>query len=74
MRSSSNSSSRLHHVVDYSERKLFIVFFVFMVALIVDNSFSINADIFRDQIVSFLGIALFVAIAAVHAFAQFFVL
>ena len=31
MRSSSNSSSRLHHVIDYSERKLFIIFFVFMV-------------------------------------------
>jgi hypothetical protein len=74
MRSSSNSSSRLHHVVAYSERKLFIVFFVFMVALIVDNSFSINADIFRDQIVSFWGIILFITIAVVYAFGQFFIL
>ena len=58
----------------YSERKLFIVFFVLMVALIVDNSFSINADILRDQIVSFWGVVLFVAIFAVYAFGQFFIL
>jgi hypothetical protein len=45
-----------------------------MVALIVDNSFSINADIFRDQIVSFWGIVLFIAIAAVYALGQFFIL
>jgi hypothetical protein len=50
------------------------VFFVLMVALIVDNSFSINADILGDQVVSFWGIVLFVAIAAVYAFAQFFIL
>ncbi len=72
---SSSSNSRIHHIVNYySERKSFIVFFVLMVALIVDNSFSINADILRDQIVSFWGIVLFVAIAAVYAFAQFFIL
>jgi hypothetical protein len=45
-----------------------------MVALIVDNSFSINADILRDQVVSFWGIVPFVARAAVYAFAQFFIL
>jgi hypothetical protein len=74
MRSSNSNSSR-HHVVNYySERKLFIVFFVLMVALIVDNSFSINADILRDQIVSFWGVVLFVAIFAVYAFGQFFIL
>ncbi len=72
---SSSSNSRIHHLVNYySERKLFIVFFVLMVALIVDNSFSINADILRDQIVSFWGVLLFVAIFAVYAFAQFFIL
>jgi hypothetical protein len=69
-----NSDSRIHHLVNYGERKLFIVFSVLMVALIVDNSFSINADIFRDQIISFWGIALFVAIFAVYAFGQFFIL
>jgi hypothetical protein len=73
MRSSSNS--HVHHVVNYySERIFFIVFFVLMVALIVDNSFSINADILRDQIVSFWGVVLFVAIFAVYAFGQFFIL
>jgi hypothetical protein len=45
-----------------------------MVALIVDNSFSINADILRGQIVSFWGVVLFVAIFAVYAFAQFFII
>ena len=75
LKSSSNSNSRLHHIVNYySERKLFVVFFVLMVALIVDNSFSINADIFRDQIVSFWGVVLFVAIFAVYAFGLFFIL
>jgi hypothetical protein len=72
---SSSGNSHIHHVVNYySERKLFIVFFVLMVALIVDNSFSINADILRDQIVSFWGVVLFVAIFAVYAFGQFFIL
>ncbi len=71
---SSSSNSHIHHVVNYGERKLFIVFFVLMVALIVDNSFSINADIFRDQIVSFWGVVLFVAIFGVYAFGQFFIL
>jgi hypothetical protein len=71
---SSSSNSHIHHVVNYGERKLFIVFFVLMVALIVDNSFSINADILRDQIVSFWGIVLFVAIFAVYAFGQYFIL
>jgi hypothetical protein len=71
----SGSNSRIHHIVNYySERKLFIVFFVLMVALVVDNSFSINADIFRDQIVSFWGVVLFIAIAVVYAFGQFFIL
>jgi hypothetical protein len=45
-----------------------------MVALVVDNSFSINADIFRDQIVSFWGVVLFVAIFGIYAFGQFFIL
>jgi hypothetical protein len=75
MRSSSSSNSRIHHVVNYySERKLFIVFFVFMVALIVDSSFHSVADMIRDQIVSFWGVVLFVAIAVVYAFGQFFIL
>ena len=74
MRISSNSS-RIHHVLNYySERKLFIMFFVLMVALIVDNSFSINADILRDQIVSFWGVVLFFAIFAVYGFGQYFIL
>jgi hypothetical protein len=75
MRSSSSSNSRIHHVVNYySERKLFIVFFVLMVALIVDSSFLSVADMIRDHIVSFWGVALFAAIFAVYVFGQFFIL
>jgi hypothetical protein len=72
---SSSSNSRIHHIVNYyNERKLFIVFFVLMVALIVDNSFHSVADMVRDQIVSFWGVVLFVAIFVVYAFGQFFIL
>jgi hypothetical protein len=75
MRSSSSSNSRIHHVVNYySESKLFIVFFVLMVALIVDSSFLSVADMIRDHIVSFWGVALFAAIFAVYVFGQFFIL
>ncbi len=73
MRSSSNNS-RIHHVVNYSERKLFIVFFVMMAALIVENSISQVSDKVTDQIGSFWGLALFVTIAAVYAVGQFFML
>ncbi len=45
-----------------------------MVALIVDSSFHSVADMIRDQIVSFWGITLFVAIFVVYAFGQFFIL
>jgi hypothetical protein len=45
-----------------------------MVALIAENSFSQVADIVRDQIVSFWGVVLFVAISVVYAFGQFFIL
>jgi hypothetical protein len=45
-----------------------------MAALVVENSFSQVSDIVTDQIVSFWGLALFVAIAAVYAVGQFFML
>ncbi|HZB80954.1 MAG TPA: hypothetical protein VE264_06735 [Nitrososphaera sp.] len=45
-----------------------------MVALIAENSFSQVADIVRDQIISFWGVVLFVAISVVYAFGQFFIL
>jgi hypothetical protein len=66
--------SRIYHVLNYTDRKLFIVFFVLMVALIAENSFSQVADIVRDQIVSFWGVVLFVATSVVYAFGQFFIL
>jgi hypothetical protein len=45
-----------------------------MVALVAENSFSQVADIVRDQIVSFWGVVLFVAVCVVYAFGQFFIL
>jgi hypothetical protein len=74
VRGGSRSNSRIYRVLNYSDRKLFIVFFALMVALIAENSFSQVADIVRDQIVSFWGVALFVAVAVVFAFGQFFIL
>jgi hypothetical protein len=60
--------------INYSEKKLFIVFFVMMTALVVENSISQVSDIVTDQIASFWGLALFVTIAAVYAVGQFFML
>jgi hypothetical protein len=48
----------IFQIKTYSSRKLFVVFFVFMVALILDQSISQVADIVREQIVSVWGISL----------------
>ena len=61
-------------ISDYSERKLFIVFFVMMAALVVENSISQVSDKVTDQIVSFWGLVLFIVIAAVYGVGQFFML
>ena len=45
-----------------------------MVALIIDNSISQVADIVSEQIVSALGIALFVVISAIYGLGQYFIL
>ena len=69
-----SSNSRIHHLLNYSDKKLFIVFFILAAALVVDNSFSQVADLVRDQIVSFWGWVLFVAIAATYATCQFLIM
>src|SRR5688572_14579880 len=64
----------LRRRINYSEKKLFIIFFVMMTALVVENSISQVSDIVTDQIASFWGLTLFVTIAAVYAVGQFFML
>jgi hypothetical protein len=49
---SKTSNSGIFRRINYSEKKLFIVF-VMMAALVVENSFSQVSDIVTDQIVSF---------------------
>ncbi len=68
---SKTSNSGVFRRINYSEKKLFIVFFVMMTALVVENSFSQVSDIITDQIVSFWGLALFIVIAAVYTVGQF---
>jgi hypothetical protein len=70
----SNSGILLRSRINYSEKKLFIVFFVMMTALVIENSISQVSDKVTDQIASFWGLALFVTIAAVYAVGQFFML
>ena len=71
---SKTSNSGIFRRINYSEKKLFIVFFVMMAALVVENSISQVSDIVTDQIVSFWGLVLFIIIAAVYAAGQFFML
>src|SRR5918996_2328486 len=71
---SKTSNSGIFRRINYSEKKLFIVFFVMMAALVVENSISQVSDIVTDQIVSFWGLVLFIVIAAVYGVGQFFML
>lgn len=68
------TNSYIARIVSYSDKKLFIVFFILAAALVVENSFSQVADLVRDQIVSFWGWVLFVAIAATYAICQFLIM
>jgi hypothetical protein len=65
---------RNYHILNYNDKKLFVVVFILMVALVVENSFSQVADVVREQIVSFWGVVLFVSMSVVYAFGQFFIL
>jgi hypothetical protein len=74
LESKTSNSGILRTRINYSEKKLFIIFFVMMGALVVENSISQVSDKVADQIASFWGLALFVTIAAVYAVGQFFML
>jgi hypothetical protein len=62
------------HLLGYNEKKLFIIFFALMVALIIENSFSQVADFVTDQITSFWGILLFVITSSIYAFGSVVIL
>ncbi len=73
MESKTTTNSRIFgRITYYSERKLFIVFFLMMTALVVENSISQVSDKVADQIVSSWGLVLFIVIAAVYGVGQFF--
>jgi len=52
----------------FSGRKLFGFFLVVLIAQIVDETMGNLADIFRDFAISFWGVTLFIAIAAIYGF------
>ena len=58
----------------FSGRKLFGFFLVVLIAQIVDETMGNLADIFRDFAISFWGVTLFIAIAAIYGFGQYFIL
>jgi hypothetical protein len=66
--------SLLKAVSKFSGRKLFGFFLVVLIAQIVDETIGNLADIFRDFAISFWGVTLFIAIAAIYGFGQYFIL
>jgi hypothetical protein len=60
--------------VKYDRRKLFVVFSALMVAQITDLTIGNLADVMKDFAVSFWGVAIFVTVAAICSFGQYFML
>jgi hypothetical protein len=58
----------------YNNRQFFVIFLVVMAALMIDDLISIVADILSKLAVTFWGVALFIGIAAIYAFGQYFIL
>jgi hypothetical protein len=58
----------------YDNRKFFAMFLILMVSLNVDAAIANNADILSKFVVTFWGISLFIIIAAIFVFGQFYVL
>jgi hypothetical protein len=62
------------HVSRYDSKKLFVMFLVAMIALIIDIGISNIADILSKQAVTFWGVTLFVIIAVIYVLGQYFIL
>ncbi|MGB6674225.1 MAG: hypothetical protein WBE34_17490 [Candidatus Nitrosopolaris sp.] len=58
----------------YDNRKFFAMFLILMVSLNVDAVIANNADILSKFAVTFWGISLFIVIAAIFVFGQYYVL
>jgi hypothetical protein len=58
----------------YSNRKIFVVFLILIVAQAIDATIGNLADIFRDFTVSFWGVALFIGFSIIYCFGQYFLL
>src|SRR5215213_10867990 len=58
----------------FEDRKFSAIFFIIMVALIIDISFGTTQDFLIDFAISFWGILLFTFIAAVYLFGSYFLL
>jgi hypothetical protein len=57
-----------------TEGNFFVIFLIVMIALLIDASISIIADIVSKQTVTFWGIVLFTVIAAISVLGQYFIL
>jgi hypothetical protein len=60
--------------IRYDNRKLFAVFLVLMAAQITDLTIGNLADVMKDFTVSFWGVAIFIIVAAICGFGQYFVI
>lgn len=58
----------------YDNRKFFAMFLILMVSLNVDAAIANNADILSKFAVTFWGISLFIVIAAIFVFGQYYIL
>ena len=61
-------------ISQYDGRKLFVMFLIVMIALVIEYGISNVADILSKQITTFQGIALFIVIAAIYVVGQYFIL
>ena len=60
--------------IRYDSRKLFAVFLVLMAAQITDLMIGNLADVMKDFAVSFWGVAIFIIVATICGFGQYFVI
>lgn len=58
----------------YDNRKFFVMFLIMMVSLNIDAAISANADILSKFAVTLSGVSLFILIAAIFVFGQYYVL
>ena len=60
--------------IKYDNRRLFVVFLILVVTQIIDLTIGNLSDVMKDFAVSFWGVAVFVMVAAICSFGQYFIL